>query len=169
MNDLHVEERNQRLVDAISRKQRFTIRIMKNCSSNGEIDVRLNPPFKPHRPDANFYISLIDFATTNLVANVNNTNNKFYYNNGSEEKVLTIPTGFYLIKSYNTEIKRLIKENSDDPDAITIEINDATGLVNLTLAKNYFVLFDKEKTMRKKLREKNLVMDLQYSEVMEIM
>ena len=145
------EERNQKLVDAISRKERFTIRVIKKCNDNGEIDVSLNPPFKPRRSDASFYISLIDFATTNLVSNVNESNNKFYYNNGTAEKVVTMQTGFYLIEYYNAEVKRVLKENGDQEDAINITINDSTGLVNITLGRDYSVLFDKDNTFRTQL------------------
>ncbi len=145
------EERNQKLIDAISRKERFTIRVIKKCNENGEFDISLNPGFKPRRNDASFNISLIDFATTNLVANVNESNNKFYYNNGTAEKVVTMPTGFYLIKSYNDEIKKFLRDNRDQEDAINIEINDATGFVNITLTRGYYTLFDKENTFRKQL------------------
>lgn len=145
------EERNQRIVDAISRKERFTIRLNKKCNSNGEIDLQVNPPFRPKRTDASFCISLVNFATTNLVANVDDGNNKFYYHNGSAAKSVTVPTGFYLIKSYNEEIKRLVKENSDQDDAISISINESTGLVVITLAKGYSVQFDKENTFRNEL------------------
>ena len=147
----NVEESNQRIVDAISRKESFTIRTIDECDNNGSFDIYLQPPFRPRRSDASFRIYLIDFATTNLVANVNDSNNKFYYNNGTNEKMITVPSGFYLIDSYNTEVKRLVKANSDQDDAITISINDSTGLVTVALSKNYSVLFNKSNTFRDNL------------------
>ncbi len=145
------EDRSQKIVDAISRKEKFTMRILRKCNENGEINISLDPAFKPRRNDASFCISLVNFATTNLIANVTANNNKFYYHNGSGEKSITVPTGFWLIKSYNEEVKRLIKENSDQDDAINIGINDSTGLVTITLAKNYKVLFNKNNTFREQL------------------
>lgn len=145
------EERNQKIIDAISKKERFTVRVIKKCTSSGEIEMTLNPPFKPRRSDASFCISLINFATTNLVSNVNSSNNKFHYNNGTVDKEVIVPTGFYLIKSYNEEVKRLIKENRDQEDAVNIDINESTGIVSITLAKGYSVLFNKENTFKESL------------------
>jgi len=150
------EDSTQKLIDAISKKERFTIRVISKCDDNGEINIYLNPAFKPSRADATFTISLIDFSTTNLIPNVNETNNKFHYNNGSVDKVVTIPTGFYLIKNagglpFNNELKRLIKNNGDNDGAIVVDINDSTGLVTITLSENYSVLFDKENTFREAL------------------
>jgi hypothetical protein len=145
------DDHSQKIVDAISRKEKFTIRILKQCNENGEINISLDPAFKPRRIDASFCIALVNFATTNLVANVTTSNNKFYYHNGTAEKSVTVPSGFWLIKSYNEEVKRLIKENKDQDDAINIGINDSTGLVTITLAKSYNVLFSKNNTFRDQL------------------
>ena len=151
MNTDAEDNRNQKIVDAISRKEKFTIRLTRKCNEDGEINVSLDPAFKPRRSDASFCIALVNFATTNLVANVTSGNNKFYYHNGTAEKSVIIPSGFWLIKSYNDEVKRLIKENSDQEDAITITINDSTGLVMIALTKNYQVLFNKVNTFRDSL------------------
>jgi len=147
-------EYNQKLIDAVSRKERLTIRERNlKCNDNGEIELRINPSFKPRRNDASFYISLISFATTNLVANVTDKNNKFRYikPGSSLAKVLTIPVGFYLIKSYNEEVRRLIKLNEDDEDAVSITINESTGIVCITLAKGYRIDFTQVDTFRKEL------------------
>ena len=56
-----------------------------------------------------------------------------------------------MIKSYNDEVKRLIKANNDQDDAINIDIHDSTGLVSITLSKNYKVLFNRNNTFRDQL------------------
>ena len=61
------EDRSQKIVDAISRKEKFTMRILRKCNENGEINISLDPAFKPRRNDASFCISLVNFATTNLM------------------------------------------------------------------------------------------------------
>lgn len=149
-------EHNQKLIDAVSKKERLTIREKGlKCNNNGEISLLLNPAFKPRRTDASFYISLISFATTNLVANVTAKNNKFRYsftkNNVVVVQKLTIPVGFYLIKSYNDEVRRQMKQKEHEDDAINITINESTGLVCIALAKGYRVDFNKPDTFRKEL------------------
>jgi hypothetical protein len=136
-------EYNQKLIDAVSKKERLTIRERNlTCNNKGEIELRINPAFKPRRSDASFYISLISFATTNLIANVTEKNNKFRYSNATGvQKVITVPVGFYLIKSYNDEVRRQIKLNNDDEDAVSITINESTGIVCITLSKGYRIDF----------------------------
>lgn len=146
------DDRLLEVADAIRYKEKLTIRFRGTCNSSGSLSVSLNPPFRPKRQNATYTISLITFAATNMITNLDETCNKFYYSVGTGEvKTLTLFNGFYTIETYNEEIKGLLKEYGDDPEAITVSMKGVTGLVDIKLSKGYKVYFNRDKTWRKAL------------------
>ena len=151
-----VDNKTEELINAVRTKEKFTVRFIKSCNENGEISVQLVPAFKPRKPEATYVISLITFTTTNLIANIHVGNNKFYYHNTKKLQDITIPTGFYSIEKYGEAVKKLIKQNGDDPEAVTISIDYSTGLISILISKGYKVLFNKENTWRDSLGFSNI-------------
>ena len=140
------------LADAIRYKEKLTIRFSGTPSSDGSISVNINPPFKPRRSNATYTISLITLSTTNLIPNLDEKSNKFYYRVGAGAlKTVTLDKGFYNFDFYNEEVKRKIEENRDDKTAITLSMSQTTGLVSIKLEKDYKVYFDKDNTWRQNL------------------
>ena len=149
------ETKAKKIVNTISKKQKTTIRVIRKCNSRGEIDIDLYPEFVPNEPDASYSISLIKFAAINNISNVNESNNKFVYKTSNDanatKKTVTLPTGFYDIEQYNKEVKRQVKEQSDEADNIDISINNATGIVCIKLQNGYSVSFNEPNTFRDSL------------------
>ena len=140
-------EHAQSIVDTLSKKQKFTVRVIKKVDNLGEINIPINPAFQPNNKNASYSISLISFAATNHIENVKLTNNKFYYHNGTIEKSVTIPVGFYTINpdpnidDFVKTIKRLIKKKGDNENSINIQISDCTGLTTVTIINGYKVIW----------------------------
>jgi hypothetical protein len=94
-------------------------------------------------PDKEYKIGLLSYslwyAWFNVSAEIGN--NKFYYNNGSLNRVLTIPDGQYGISALNSQIKVLITAVGDNSDNIKIEGNYNTLKVEITQLNGYVVQF----------------------------
>lgn len=146
------EDRTQSIVNSIRKKQKCSIRVIQKCDEHGVIRIKLNPPFTPTEPNASYSIALIKFTAVNNITNVNDKNNKFIYTAGTTKKTLTIPSGFYSeIDQYNKEVTRQLVEQGDDPENITMTVNNSTGLVCIKLANNYQVHFNEAGTFRDNL------------------
>ena len=145
-------DRAQSIVNSIRKKQKCTITVVEKCDKNGVLRINLNPEFTPTEPNATYSISLIKFAAINNITNVNAEKNKFIYTARGRKKTLTLPNGFYsTIEEYNKEIKRQIGEQNDNPENITLTVNNATGLVCVNLAEHYVVHFNEKNTFRDNL------------------
>jgi len=94
-------------------------------------------------PDKHYKIGLLSYSLWYSWYNVSAEigNNKFYYNNGSLDRVLTIPDGQYGISSLNSTIKVLITAVGDNSDNIKIEGNYNTLKVEITQLNGYVVQF----------------------------
>jgi len=94
-------------------------------------------------PDKHYKIGLLSYSLWYSWYNVSAEigNNKFYYNNGSLDRVLTIPDGQYGISALNSTIKVLISAVGDNSDNIKIEGNYNTLKVEITQLNGYVVQF----------------------------
>ena len=94
-------------------------------------------------PDKQYKIGLLSYSLWYSWKNVSAEigNNKFYYNNGSVDRVLTIADGQYGISALNSAIKVLITAVGDNSDNIKIEGNYNTLKVEITQLNGYVVQF----------------------------
>ena len=159
----------QAIVDKISNKKPFTIRVFQSfCNANGEILVNLNPAFKP-ADDRTYTVSLISFSTTSLFPNITDKNNKFYYSLPTSDviHVITITPGNYLLYNskdpaseltYAGKIAAGMARNRHDSSSISITLDEATGLTSIKLRNGYKVYFNKENTWGESLGFANRVL-----------
>lgn len=93
--------------------------------------------------DKKYQIALLSYslwyAWYNISAELGN--NKFYYNNGSTDRTITITDGQYGVSDINSFIKNAISALGDNPDNIKIVGNFTTLKVDITLANSYSVTF----------------------------
>lgn len=57
--------------------------------------------------EGDWELGLVDFETFHVIPNVDDTNNKFYYDNG---RVITIPKGSYELESINKYLQDHIEK-----------------------------------------------------------
>ena len=121
-------------------KERATITIDGVCNEDGELVQSFDETLK-FSEDATHTISLTMLVIPALFPNLDDTDNKFFYNNTAAHKDITIDTGCYDIDEYGDTIRTKLKENSDNPDNITIKLNKGSGKVIIELEGNYKVMF----------------------------
>jgi hypothetical protein len=140
----------QRLNNILSYKRIETYEIVDTCDRSGQIIMQL--PFQAEfKEDATYYISLVELSTTSFFPNVTESNNKFYYSGPDNViKEITLLTGSYEIKDYADAIANAVpKVNNLNP--IEISLSTSTGRVNIKLANDYKIYFDRDNTWRDEL------------------
>ena len=135
------------LIDRFSRKEEICIDIDGTCNDEGILEQILPFTVRLNR-DVTHKVALVTLGSTSFFPNLTRASNKFYYNNGVENKVLTIPSGTYEIKDYNERVKKLMKIEGDNSDNINISLDPATGKTEIELKESYKVYFDRERTWR---------------------
>ena len=108
------------------------------CHSSGNIIQHFQNTYE-YSKDSTFYVSLVSFECSSLFANITSKNNKLYYNNGTEDKVLVLTEGCY-------DIAGIDKAISDDN--IKIELVESTGRCQIRLKNNNSIDFTKRDTFR---------------------
>ena len=147
MADLKLEKSLEKYGNILAKKDIETIEIIGSCDNQGILEMKIYDKIELN-PNVSHKISLVSLDATSFFPNLTELNNKFYYNNGTANKEITLHTGGYNITDYNTSIKEGIKSNGDNPDYITIELNTGTGRSKVILSNNYKVYFNKNNTWR---------------------
>jgi hypothetical protein len=148
MND-KVEAAIKQLASISAQKDVVCIELFGNCNDQGIFEVRMTNPPKL-TDNVSHKISLVSFQTTSFFPNLIETNNKFYYRNGTDavDKVVTVDTGGYDIKDYYDAISTAMTVNGDEPKNLVIELIKASGKTRITLKNGYKVYFNKDNTWR---------------------
>lgn len=73
-------------------------------------------------------------------------NNKFYYNNGTTDEVITIPDGNYNYSDLFARVASLVDANGDDSASVYFTADVNTGKITLNLANSYTVDFTQADT-----------------------
>ena len=113
-------------------KEKATITIDGKCDINGQLVQSFDEPFR-FSEDATHTVSLTMLVIPALFPNLDETDNKFFYNNGTDNKEFNVDIGCYDIDEYGEMIKAKIKVNNDNPDNITIKLNKGSSKVIIEL------------------------------------
>src|SRR5438876_1111920 len=122
----------------LSQKDVVCIELVGHCDNQGVMETKMINPAKLS-PNVSHKISLVSFHTTSFFPNLTAANNKFYYNNGTANREVTLDTGGYNIKDYYDAIQVAMKANGDDPKNLVIELIEATGKTRIILQNGYKV------------------------------
>ena len=91
-------------------------------------------------PQKEYHLALTSYQLWNSIYNITTKNNGFAYYNGATTDGYYIPPGTYSIEDINIAIKKVISDNGDNPDNITITANYTTFKVDI-LVKNGYALY----------------------------
>ena len=129
-----MDEKLQQLIDGLeSSKFEITIRLESITESSSVMRSKLKVPIKLN-PDRHYKAGLRYFTVYNHVANIDETNNVFRYNNGNGWKNITILPGAYEVNQIDAEIKRLI----NDKDALSIITRPEINRLGINILKERF-------------------------------
>lgn len=121
-------------------KEKGTIRIDGHCNAQGELAQSFFEAYS-FSEDATHTISLTMLVLPALFPNLDDTCNKFFYNDGNIDKEFTIDTGCYNIDEYGKMVQAKIKQLGDNPENIKILLNTGSGKVIIEIKNNYKVYF----------------------------
>ena len=141
MND-KIELAIKQVSSVLAQKDVVSIELVGTCNAQGIMEVKMNNPPILNK-NVSHKISMTSFTSTSFFPNLTESNNKFYYRNGTDtkDKVVTLDTGGYDISDYYEEIKTAMIANNDDPQNLVIELVPATGKVRITLKNGFKVYF----------------------------
>ena len=131
---------------------------------------RLSTSFSPELIfEGNWGVALQNLSTYNSIANINSSNNKFKYYNGTAWKTITVGTGSYEISELSDEITRLMKLNKDydivnDSPYLYFKPNYSRLTTELYLENNYKVDFNIPNSIGQKLGYSKTIVDKSYNE-----
>lgn len=98
-------------------------------SSNTNWNTTFSPPLYLN-PKKNYEMALISLETYYSIPNINDSNNKFVYSNGTATKTITFPVGSYEITDINNELSIQLQRQGDwlpsGTAPIKIGVNTAT-------------------------------------------
>ena len=121
-------------------KEKGTIRIDGHCNSQGELVQSFFEPLS-FSEDATHTISLTMLVLPACFPNLDETCNKFFYNNGTSDKDFTVDIGCYDVNEYGKMVQAKIKQLGDNPDSIKITLNAGSGKVIIEIKNNFKVYF----------------------------
>jgi len=136
------------LIDRFSRKEEVSIDINGVCNNEGILTQVLTLPVKLNR-EVTHKVALVSLEGTAFFPNLTTESNKFYYNNGLEERSIILPEGAYDIEDYNKRIQKSLELRGDNKNNITITLCVATGKTEIELKGGYEVYFSRNNTWRK--------------------
>lgn len=149
MNEAAVTAIKQ-LSNITAQKDLVLLPLEGTCNANGVFEVDINDTINLTE-NVSHKISLVQFSGCSFFPNLTEDSNKFYYNNGSVDRTVTLDTGAYNIANYYENVKLYMIKYGDDPKNLVIELNQATGKVHIILNNGYKVYFNKDNTWRNTL------------------
>lgn len=102
-----------------------------------------NNKFKLDESISGIY-KLLSFTFTNNIFNINDTNNKVYWNENSIDKISTLTNGFYEATDLNSHISTIL--NQDGSGTITSSFNDINSKFTITNTLNMYFTFGSNTT-----------------------
>lgn len=90
-------------------------------------------------PQKEYHLALTSYQLWNSIFNINSSNNELVYETVTTAPVVYLNVGSYSIENLNVEIKRVVAQNGDNPDNITITPNYQNYKVELTLKGGYSI------------------------------
>ena len=129
-----MDEKLQQLIDCLeSSKFEVTIRLESISENSSILKSKLKVPIKLN-PDRRYKAGLRYFTVYNHVINIDNINNVFRYNVGTDWRVISILPGAYEVKQINAEVKRQI----DDTEAFNIIARPEINRLGIEIIKERF-------------------------------
>ena len=107
--------------DLLDHKENYSVVLSSKQTS---WNTMFSPPLFLN-PKKKYEIALISLETYYSIPNINESNNKFVYSDGSATKTITFPVGSYEITDINEELSRQLRQQGDD-NYISIGVNTAT-------------------------------------------
>lgn len=112
------------------------------------------------KDNVDYKIGFIWGKTTNSNFNINNTNNKFRYYNGTDWKLVNLPEGGYKsINDFNNKIKEILEVNSDNKDNINLTPDTISLKTKFELLNGYKIDFTINNSFNKLLGFDNILLE----------
>ena len=133
--------------NALSKKRIDSFEFNSKLDSTGSFTQFFTYSYE-YSENSTYYVSLVSFECSSLFPNIDLSNNKFHYNNGIEDKVISLDTGCYDVKDLNQAVQARDPLGAIGDDNINLTLIESTGKCLITLKNNYKIDFTKEKTFR---------------------
>ena len=82
---------------------------------------------------------LVGFVTTNNMFNINNNNNKIYWNENGTDRTTTLTNGYYSADDFKTHLQTQM--NADGSGTVSVTLNDNTRKLTINDTNGYYFTF----------------------------
>ena len=148
-----------KLNNILNRKRIDYIEIQGTCNKAGRIKQQFTEIMK-YEDEYDYYVTLTSGQFSSLFPNIiKDINDKFYYIENSEPKVITFTEGAYEVEDINAQIQLTIPN-----EAIKLIVDQGFGRCKVFLKSRYKIDFRLEITFRNLLGFDAIVIDQPYSE-----
>ena len=132
-----------KLNNKLNRKRIDYIEIQGTCDKSGRIKQQFTEIIK-YEDEYVYYVTLTSGQFSSLFPNIiKDKNNKFYYIESDEHKVITFTEGAYEVKDINAHIQFKVLNQS-----IKLIVDQGSGRCKVFLQQRYQIEFTEENTFR---------------------